>query len=213
MRTRAVLCIRRTGPSEEETLDYSDCLTHRPMEKESCNNQSCPPQWVALDWSECTPKCGPGFKHRIVLCKSSDLSKTFPAAQCPEENKPPARIRCSLGRCPPPRWVTGDWGQCSAQCGLGQQMRSVQCLSYTGQASVDCPETARPPSMQQCESKCDSTPISSTEGECPLGRPGVSDSPLLCPAFEGFHKASAFVPGIYESCYVCLPIIGMPVLA
>lgn len=52
MRTRAVLCIRRIGPSEEETLDYSDCLTHRPMEKESCNNQSCPPQWVALDWSE-----------------------------------------------------------------------------------------------------------------------------------------------------------------
>lgn len=52
MRTRAVLCIRKVGPSEEETLDYSDCLTHRPVEKESCNNQSCPPQWVALDWSE-----------------------------------------------------------------------------------------------------------------------------------------------------------------
>ncbi|XP_063580188.1 A disintegrin and metalloproteinase with thrombospondin motifs 6 isoform X4 [Pongo abelii] len=165
MRTRAVLCIRKIGPSEEETLDYSGCLTHRPVEKEPCNNQSCPPQWVALDWSECTPKCGPGFKHRIVLCKSSDLSKTFPATQCPEESKPPVRIRCSLGRCPPPRWVTGDWGQCSAQCGLGQQMRTVQCLSYTGQASSDCPETVRPPSMQQCESKCDSTPISNTE-EC-----------------------------------------------
>eukprot|EP00074_Homo_sapiens_P079635 XP_011541418.1 A disintegrin and metalloproteinase with thrombospondin motifs 6 isoform X3 [Homo sapiens] len=165
MRTRAVLCIRKIGPSEEETLDYSGCLTHRPVEKEPCNNQSCPPQWVALDWSECTPKCGPGFKHRIVLCKSSDLSKTFPAAQCPEESKPPVRIRCSLGRCPPPRWVTGDWGQCSAQCGLGQQMRTVQCLSYTGQASSDCLETVRPPSMQQCESKCDSTPISNTE-EC-----------------------------------------------
>ncbi|KAF5912035.1 hypothetical protein HPG69_003309 [Diceros bicornis minor] len=183
MRTRAVLCIRKIGPSEEETLDYSGCLTHRPIEKEPCNNQSCPPQWVALDWSECTPKCGPGFKHRIVLCKSSDLSKAFPAAQCPEESKPPVRIRCSLGRCPPPRWVTGDWGQfpkieikqnleievcmnihCSAQCGLGQQMRTVQCLSYTGQASSDCPETVRPPSMQQCESKCDTTPISNTEG-------------------------------------------------
>uniref|UniRef100_A0A8I3X2I2 ADAM metallopeptidase with thrombospondin type 1 motif 6 n=1 Tax=Callithrix jacchus TaxID=9483 RepID=A0A8I3X2I2_CALJA len=165
MRTRAVLCIRKIGPSEEETLDYNGCLTHRPVEKESCNNQSCPPQWVALDWSECTPKCGPGFKHRIVLCKSSDLSKTFSAAQCPEEGKPPVRIRCSLGRCPPPRWVTGDWGQCSAQCGLGQQMRTVQCLTYTGQASSDCPETIRPPAMQQCESKCDSNPISNTE-EC-----------------------------------------------
>ncbi|XP_074851616.1 A disintegrin and metalloproteinase with thrombospondin motifs 6 isoform X2 [Carettochelys insculpta] len=165
IRTRTVLCIRKIGPSEEETLDNINCLTHRPIEKEPCNNQSCPPQWVALDWSECTPKCGPGFRHRIVLCKSSDLSKTFPAAQCQEESKPPVRIRCSLGRCPPPRWVTGDWGQCSAQCGLGQQMRTVQCLSYTGQASTECPETVRPPSMQQCESKCDSTPISNTE-EC-----------------------------------------------
>ncbi|XP_029860997.1 A disintegrin and metalloproteinase with thrombospondin motifs 6-like isoform X2 [Aquila chrysaetos chrysaetos] len=165
MRSRTVLCIRKIGPSEEETLDSTNCLTHRPIEKEHCNNQSCPPQWVALDWSECTPKCGPGFKHRIVLCKSSDLLKTFPAAQCQEESKPPVRIRCSLGRCPPPRWVTGDWGQCSAQCGLGQQMRTVQCLSYTGQASSECPETLRPPSMQQCESKCDSSPISNTD-EC-----------------------------------------------
>ncbi|KAJ6669890.1 hypothetical protein lerEdw1_000439 [Lerista edwardsae] len=165
MRMRTVLCIRKIGPSEEETLDSSHCLTHQPIEKESCNNQSCPPQWVALDWSECTPKCGPGFKHRIVLCKSSDLSKTFPVAHCQEENKPPVRMRCSLGRCPPPRWVTGDWGQCSAQCGLGQQMRTVQCLSYTGQASSDCSDTVRPQSMQQCESKCDSTPISNTE-EC-----------------------------------------------
>ncbi|XP_075788510.1 A disintegrin and metalloproteinase with thrombospondin motifs 6 isoform X4 [Pelodiscus sinensis] len=165
IRTRTVLCIRKIGPSEEETLEITNCLTHRPIEKEPCNNQSCPPQWVALDWSECTPKCGPGFKHRIVLCKSSDLSKTFPTAQCQEESKPPVRIRCSLGRCPPPRWVTGDWGQCSAQCGLGQQMRTVQCLSYTGQASTECPETVRPSSMQQCESKCDSTPISNSE-EC-----------------------------------------------
>ncbi|XP_025019092.1 A disintegrin and metalloproteinase with thrombospondin motifs 6 [Python bivittatus] len=164
-RSRTVLCIRKIGPSEEETLESTHCLTHHPVEKESCNNQSCPPQWVPLDWSECTPKCGPGFKHRIVLCKSSDLSKAFPAAHCPEENKPPVRVRCSLGRCPPPRWVTGDWGQCSAQCGLGQQMRTVQCLSYTGQASSDCPDTLRPPSMQQCESKCDSTPISNAE-EC-----------------------------------------------
>lgn len=44
-------------------------------------------------------------------------------------------------------------------------MRTVQCLSYTGQASSDCSDTIRPQSMQQCESKCDSTPISNTEGK------------------------------------------------
>ncbi|KAI3362079.1 hypothetical protein L3Q82_012412 [Scortum barcoo] len=166
MRTRTVLCIRKIGPAEEETLEDTHCLTHRPIERESCNNQSCPPKWVTLDWSECTPKCGPGFKHRIALCKSSDLTKTFPPAHCPSHNKPPVRIRCSLGRCPPPRWIPGEWGQCSAQCGLGQQMRTVQCLSYTGQPSNECAESLRPTTMQQCESKCDATPISNGDDEC-----------------------------------------------
>ncbi|XP_038826094.1 A disintegrin and metalloproteinase with thrombospondin motifs 6-like [Salvelinus namaycush] len=165
MRTRTVLCIRKMGPAEEETLEDSHCLTHRPIEREACNNQSCPPRWVTLDWSECTPKCGPGFKHRIVLCKSNDLTKTFPPAHCPSHNKPPVRIRCSLGRCPPPRWIPGEWGQCSAQCGLGQQMRTVQCLSYTGQPSSDCTEGLRPTAMQQCESKCDAMPIANGD-EC-----------------------------------------------
>ncbi|KAL2087623.1 hypothetical protein ACEWY4_016451 [Coilia grayii] len=227
-RSRTVLCIRKIGPSEEETLEDSLCLTHRPIERESCNNQSCPPQWVALDWSECTPKCGPGFKHRIVLCKSSDLTRTFPPALCMDHSKPPVRMRCSLGRCPPPRWIPGEWGQerrgaqwlmgqqaallpprrmatadlatadlatsdpaviispagpalageskrrleppmptkaCSAQCGLGQQMRVVQCLTYTGQLSSECPDSLRPSTMQQCESKCDATPIANGD-EC-----------------------------------------------
>ncbi|XP_076875243.1 A disintegrin and metalloproteinase with thrombospondin motifs 6 [Brachyhypopomus gauderio] len=160
VRTRIVLCIRKISPAEEENLEDSHCLTHRPIERESCNNQSCPPQWVTLDWSECTPKCGPGFKHRIVLCKSNDLTRTFQPALCSDHVKPPVRIRCSLGRCPPPRWIPGEWGQCSAQCGLGQQMRTVRCVSYTGQVSADCPESLRPSIMQQCESKCDATPIS-----------------------------------------------------
>ncbi len=55
--------------------------------------------------------------------------------------------------------------QCSAQCGLGQQMRTVQCLSYTGQPSNECAESLRPTTMQQCESKCDATPISNGDGK------------------------------------------------
>lgn len=55
--------------------------------------------------------------------------------------------------------------QCSAQCGLGQQMRTVQCLSYTGQPSNECAESLRPSTMQQCESKCDATPISNGDGK------------------------------------------------
>ncbi|XP_067340253.1 A disintegrin and metalloproteinase with thrombospondin motifs 6 isoform X2 [Channa argus] len=106
IRTRTVLCIRKIGPAEEETLEDTHCLTHRPIEQESCNNQSCPPKWVTLDWSEC-----------------------------------------------------------SAQCGLGQQMRIVQCVLYTGQVSNECAEALRPTNMQQCESKCDATPIANGD-EC-----------------------------------------------
>lgn len=44
-------------------------------------------------------------------------------------------------------------------------MRTVQCLSYTGQPSNECAESLRPTTMQQCESKCDATPISNGDGK------------------------------------------------
>ena len=56
-----MLCIRRIQPAEEETVEDSHCLTHRPIEREPCNNQSCPPQWVTLDWSEVSQRHNAGF--------------------------------------------------------------------------------------------------------------------------------------------------------
>ncbi|XP_077187653.1 A disintegrin and metalloproteinase with thrombospondin motifs 10 isoform X1 [Paroedura picta] len=165
VRTRSVTCQRKVSSSEKKTLDDSLCPLPRPHMLEPCNNQTCPPEWAALDWSECTPNCGPGFRHRIVLCKSGDHASTLPTSQCPENSKPPTSIRCSLRRCPPPRWVTGEWGECSGKCGFGQQRRSVQCMSHTGQLSSECVETLRPVMMQQCENKCDSGPTENPE-EC-----------------------------------------------
>ncbi|XP_013921399.1 PREDICTED: A disintegrin and metalloproteinase with thrombospondin motifs 10-like [Thamnophis sirtalis] len=63
------------------------------------------------DEEKCTPSCGPGFRHRVVLCKSGDHRATLSTSQCPESSRPPNTIRCSLRRCPPPRWVTGEWGE------------------------------------------------------------------------------------------------------
>ncbi|XP_074834446.1 A disintegrin and metalloproteinase with thrombospondin motifs 10 isoform X2 [Carettochelys insculpta] len=165
VRTRSAVCRRKISATEEKTLDDGSCTPPRPKVHESCNNQTCPPEWAALDWSECTPSCGPGFRHRIVLCKSGDHSTTLPATQCPENTKPPTSMRCNLRHCPPPRWVTGEWGECSAPCGLGQQRRSIQCLAHTGQPSSDCRENLKPAGLQQCEAKCDSGPTESPE-EC-----------------------------------------------
>ncbi|XP_041086125.1 A disintegrin and metalloproteinase with thrombospondin motifs 10 [Polyodon spathula] len=165
VRTREVLCKSKISPTEEKTLDDGACPSPRAPLTEPCNNQTCPPEWAALDWSECTPSCGPGFRHRIILCKSGDHSITLPAPSCPDEGKPTTSMRCNLQRCPPPHWAAGEWGECSAKCGLGQQMRSVQCLTYTGQPSSECSEALRPAGMQQCESKCNPGPTDNPE-EC-----------------------------------------------
>uniref|UniRef100_A0A8C6MJH1 ADAM metallopeptidase with thrombospondin type 1 motif, 10 n=1 Tax=Nothobranchius furzeri TaxID=105023 RepID=A0A8C6MJH1_NOTFU len=125
----------------------------------------------------CTPSCGPGYRHRVVVCKNGESGDTLPESKCPKHGRPTSRVRCNLQRCPPPRWVAGPWGECSAKCGLGQEMRSVQCHAHTGQPSSECLEHQRPAAMQQCKSKCDLslTPASShkckdvnTVAYCPL---------------------------------------------
>lgn len=52
LRTRQVLCKRRLSVTEEKVLDDSACSPLRPSLTEPCNNRSCPPEWLALDWSE-----------------------------------------------------------------------------------------------------------------------------------------------------------------
>ncbi|XP_017355564.1 A disintegrin and metalloproteinase with thrombospondin motifs 10 [Cebus imitator] len=166
VRSRSVVCQRRVSAAEEKALDDSACPQPRPPVLEACHGPTCPPEWAALDWSECTPSCGPGLRHRVVLCKSADHRSTLPPAHCPPAAKPPATMRCNLRRCPPARWVAGDWGECSAQCGVGQQQRLVRCTSHTGQASHECTEALRPPTTQQCEAKCDSPPPGDGPEEC-----------------------------------------------
>uniref|UniRef100_A0A8C7N3W1 ADAM metallopeptidase with thrombospondin type 1 motif, 10 n=1 Tax=Oncorhynchus kisutch TaxID=8019 RepID=A0A8C7N3W1_ONCKI len=155
LRTREVLCKRKISPTEEKVQDDSACTPPRPPLTEPCSNHTCPPEWLALDWSECNPSCGPGFRHRVLLCKRGESGDILPESQCPKHGRPTTRVRCNLQRCPPPMWVTGPWGECSARCGLGQEKRSVQCLAQTGQPSNECPDLQRPAAMQQCKSKCD----------------------------------------------------------
>nr|XP_036874113.1 A disintegrin and metalloproteinase with thrombospondin motifs 10 isoform X3 [Manis javanica] len=166
VRSRSVVCQRRVSAAEEKALDDSACRQPRPPVLEACHGPACPPEWAALDWSECTPSCGPGLRHRIVLCKSSDHRATLPPGHCPPAAKPPATMRCNLRRCPPARWVAGEWGECSAQCGFGHQQRAVRCSGHTGQPSRECSEALRPPATQQCEAKCDSAPPGDGPEEC-----------------------------------------------
>lgn len=92
--------------------------------------------------------CGKGRLHQAHFAPPEPC-----CAVCPHAIAATAAGCCVVSR------------QCSAQCGFGQQRRSVQCLAHTGQPSGDCLETLQPPGMQQCETKCESGPTDNPEGK------------------------------------------------
>ncbi|CAH1244241.1 ADAMTS6 [Branchiostoma lanceolatum] len=163
--TREVYCYRTVSELEQEILPETECDTRKPVVRRSCNDDPCPPTWVTGDWSECTPKCGDGEMTRTVSCMTTDGQNLTPD-RCPGNTKPVSKAPCNAGACPPPRWVTGPWSQCSADCGKGQQRRTIQCLSpVTDLPATDCPASLRPPNMQECVSPCDSVSVTNTGDE------------------------------------------------
>ncbi|XP_077866750.1 A disintegrin and metalloproteinase with thrombospondin motifs 6 [Saccoglossus kowalevskii] len=163
-KTRTVACISRSGRNEQETLSDEECFTHKPEFKRNCGEKECPPMWVPDAWGECVPSCGPGEKTRNVECMSSDMQQIFHPQACSSIPRLPTKTPCNSGRCPPPKWETGEWGKCSAECGKGQQVRSVECRAYTGLPSSECHANLMPPQIQECEAPCE--PVDKTNDEC-----------------------------------------------
>ncbi|XP_077980914.1 A disintegrin and metalloproteinase with thrombospondin motifs 6-like [Glandiceps talaboti] len=162
-KVRSVACISKIGPKEQETVPEDQCKTRKPLSRETCGTQECPPVWFAKPWGECTPSCGAGHTTRSVTCTSSDMKQVLHPKHCPAATKPLSKRPCNNGECPPPTWVVGEWGSCSAECGKGQQSRSVDCRAYTGLPAFDCSESLKPPQIQQCETPC--VPVTDNE-EC-----------------------------------------------
>ncbi|XP_058919009.1 A disintegrin and metalloproteinase with thrombospondin motifs 10 isoform X3 [Kogia breviceps] len=191
VRSRSVVCQRRVSAAEEKALDDSACPQPRPPVLEACHGPACPPEWAALDWSECTPSCGPGLRHRVVLCKSADHRATLPPTHCPPAAKPPATMRCNLRRCPPARWVAGEWGEVGGRALQGGNQRtggrvggraglrlirdSPQCSAQCGfgqqQRPVRCSSHTGQPS-RECAEALRPPATQQCEAKCDSAPPG-----------------------------------------
>ncbi|XP_053325323.1 A disintegrin and metalloproteinase with thrombospondin motifs 9 [Spea bombifrons] len=144
-RRRRAMCVN----SLNDVLDDSKCSQQEKLTEQRCSDFLCP-QWKTGDWSDCLVTCGKGHKHRQTWCQFGEerLSDRF----CDAETKPVSVQTCQQQDCA--SWEIGTWGQCTAPCGSGYQMRAVRCVVGAYRAVVEdseCNAATRPTDTQDCE--------------------------------------------------------------
>ncbi|XP_075149277.1 ADAMTS-like protein 1 isoform X2 [Haematobia irritans] len=143
-----VVCLSRiTGTEVEDALCN---IANRPEPSvELCNTHTCPPRWIADNWSPCDRACGPGIRNRMVVCaeENNGIKTRVADMLCPKP-KPPTQEQCIIAECP--KWKVEKWSSCSESCGQGIQMRNVECNSADGGLSAKCDPLTKPASVQSC---------------------------------------------------------------
>jgi len=142
--------------------------TPKPPIQEVCRScDACP--WVAGEWSECSDTCGVGKQTRSLDCTCPYLDPPY-SLSCPSLNAEgvsivtamPKEVSCSgYSSC---SWTIGPWGDCSSECGNGEQTRLITCPSGN---DADC--AAREPkatTTQPCTSCSHCSYTIGDWGEC-----------------------------------------------
>ncbi|XP_037550585.1 papilin [Nematolebias whitei] len=111
--------------------------------------------WSYGSWSTCSKECGSGYQTRVIFCTIDNES--YPDYLCASLPRPQSNRTCNPHPCPQIHsWRTGEWKPCSATCGGGSQVRTVQCISHDASGprvvedAVCAPSAAAPPSLRSC---------------------------------------------------------------
>ncbi|TRY92706.1 hypothetical protein DNTS_032936, partial [Danionella cerebrum] len=187
---RSVVCVEEDVQGQITTVQDWKC-THspRPISTQTCNTFECP-QWMAMEWSQCTVTCGLGLRYRVVLCVDHSGQH---AGGCDPSLKPHVKEDClvpiachkpresqpveaklpwlkqaqeleeSKAALEEPTFIPGPWSPCSVSCGVGIQRRVLKCkvlLSFT-QAEVELPEEECDEEKPVSERSCDPGPCDS----------------------------------------------------
>ena len=101
----------------------------KPENQRRCANVSCP-EWSVGQWSKCSKSCNGGTQIRTVRCRNSHVGR------CSNQSKPSFRQICGNMSCP--KWLIGNWSECTKSCGLGKRTRMVRC---SGGPVLPCKES------------------------------------------------------------------------
>lgn len=151
-----IVCVLKT--TQVQVTDDNCDVSLRPLKQTvRCNKSPCPPQWELHPWSDCSVTCGRGTQSRRVECRrriSGENQISVSASLCDANEKPAIVQQCENDPCT--RWRTGNWGQCSVNCGTGEKRRTVQCLDSRN----------RPVRAELCDSPTPRDVESCNQGPC-----------------------------------------------
>ncbi|XP_053296774.1 A disintegrin and metalloproteinase with thrombospondin motifs 2 isoform X1 [Pleuronectes platessa] len=127
-----VLVMVRSYGDSKVTVSYKYIIQDRlrsSLESNLVQEDTIFYEWALKKWSHCSKPCGGGKQYTRFGCRRKADGKMVHRMLCSNINKPRAISRpCNTDQCSSPRWVTGNWEDCSASCGqTGWQRRWVSC--------------------------------------------------------------------------------------
>ncbi|XP_015601072.1 protein madd-4 isoform X2 [Cephus cinctus] len=111
--------------------------------------------WREAGYTHCSATCLGGMQDLIINCVRDDNGRPVAPYLCSQETRPEARIKsCNDHPCPP-RWNYSEFSACKSPCGIGIQLRDVNCIHEVTRGTVNtvivpghmCPQP--PPSDRQ----------------------------------------------------------------
>ncbi|XP_015440353.1 PREDICTED: A disintegrin and metalloproteinase with thrombospondin motifs 7-like [Dufourea novaeangliae] len=116
-------------PKENVTVKYSLGLKEKSTRKPEFS-------WGFVDWEKCSANCGPGeqiSKPRCLEKVAGLVDETF----CKSIARPQAKVRpCHQAPCLP-RWMIGEWQDCTPCVPGCEKRRAVKCVRPVGYAEQD----------------------------------------------------------------------------
>ncbi|XP_038235081.1 A disintegrin and metalloproteinase with thrombospondin motifs 20 isoform X3 [Dermochelys coriacea] len=170
LRRRKVTCIRK---SDHLVVSDQRCenIPPLPAVSEKCNTE-CELRWHNIGKSECTSRCGPGYRSLDIHCMKYSVSKGLSVPvddkYCADQQKPPIREPCH-GDCLLTSWHYTEWSECSRSCERGIRTREAFCMNNFGRRLADreCHELPRIVTQNCNEFLCPNW-ATSDWSECPV---------------------------------------------
>ncbi|XP_069759188.1 A disintegrin and metalloproteinase with thrombospondin motifs 20-like isoform X2 [Narcine bancroftii] len=195
---REVVCV----DAGQSIVDRKQCEhLKKPRVHKKCRSGRCP-AWRSTPWMECSVTCGTGFQQRDVFCRLRGTGRVF-ERMCSPFSRPAHTQLCHMPICLHYEWLADEWQDCSAPCGAGVQIRSVQCVSHA-QEQMDhryCNLSSKPLTMQSCfGAPCQYIWTAGVWSQCSVScGPGYQQRVLSCREVHSGQDLNSYPPSASSS--------------